>query len=426
MIASHTSSLNALFPRLKHLFLRSTDALATLFLSKFAAQLVGCSIGPLDNDSKASNFTTTSLVELSLKANNIEEINVTAPVQVGAAAYFSKVQGLRRLILRLTTPMEPAELLFLNHIPALSALYLDNGGGHRERRLLSQQAQEIEGVTTRALKSQAQLPTLLWYGVRGDGLSQFDAARVLAPTSLQDVRLDVSLTGSDTVVLLPRVLRIYLERCKSSIQTITVTSDSGVRESAVPLDLLSSMDPLIHKTPEFLTALSNATQLSEIIIYKVPFSDNDIITKIIDIIPNLPHLVHLTVRPTTLSGRDAMVHPTLASLDAISTRCPSLKYLNAPIDLANVPPLPQHSPRMPQLSVVCIDIGSKSGTQMVISQLIAVGQYLATAFPNLNVLEPIKNDDQEQVAFWRNLEDLVRSYHDNRARAIQELSVVPG
>ncbi|KAJ2911906.1 hypothetical protein MD484_g8504, partial [Candolleomyces efflorescens] len=317
--------------------------------------------------------------------------------------------------------MEPTGLLFLDRIPALSALYLDNSGTFQERSRLSQTPQEIEGATSRALRSQAQLTTLLWYGARGDGLSQFDVACVLAPSSLQDIRLDVSLTGSEAIVLLPHALRIYLERNKNSILSLNVTSDSEMRQF-VPLPILSTIDPLIHKTPEFLAALSKATHLVDLIIETVPFFDNDIISKIIDIIPNLPHLINLTLRPTTLSAADTIVHPTLASLDAISARCPSLEYLDAPIDLINVPPLPQRLPRTPQLSTVCIDIAGKSGTELAVGQIIAVGRYLATAFPNLSELSPMKDDEPARVAFWKDLKDLVRSYHDNRARALQEIS----
>jgi hypothetical protein len=177
--------------------------------------------------------------------------------------------------------------------------------------------------------------------------------------------------------------------------------------------------PALQHIEQFLAQLVRASALNTLIIENVPFLDTDIILKIWNILPNLPNLHGLTLRPlplTTSPSEYALVIPQPRILEEIGVKSPQLQFLSVPVDVTRVPspPTPVNLNKNHRLLFLDISSGPRPSNPTM-RQYIAIARFLDALFPKAAILSSdLVGTGDEEARFWESVYDLVRSYRESR------------
>ncbi|KAF5339165.1 hypothetical protein D9611_011234 [Ephemerocybe angulata] len=459
LYASSTTTLN-LFPKLQMLDVRVAKITTCVLLPIVAPHLKKCTVS--NADEKDLDTTKFTLATLSTKAENLSTLRIAGPLTAGSMDYVHRIRGLRNLVI--SSKKEPLEkhipeLVRLNAISTLKALTLDYVIPSVDNTMEESYSPAVEDC----LGTDAMLPDLEELLVSGDGLTQHMIARGIAlPNNLRQLDLLCREPDEGREFLMPFALRVYLERNKE-LQRLRVKWEEDPRARLEsprdPREAFFTKNPVFTKScDQFLPALCRQTSLTELKIDGISFFDDDILSKICEIVPSFPNLVRLTLR-TTLSDATYGNHytttpPPFNILETIARACPLLEWINMPVTWVGfvcpriVPPPRMEMPH--KLTRLWIGGGD---VPEGISGSIAVGRYLNALFPNLKYLADPKGgrkstykteteyrtvnpDFQEAMNvhsrrlrylcggrnFWEGIEELVHSFTQARLEGMRDSS----
>ncbi|KAF6758046.1 hypothetical protein DFP72DRAFT_1167888 [Ephemerocybe angulata] len=445
-----------LFPKLQMLDVRVAKITTCVLLPIVAPHLKKCTVS--NADEKDLDTTKFTLATLSTKAENLSTLRIAGPLTAGSMDYVHRIRGLRNLVI--SSKKEPLEkhipeLVRLNAISTLKALTLDYVIPSVGNTMEESYSPAVEDC----LGTDAMLPDLEELLVSGDGLTQHMIARGIAlPNNLRQLDLLCREPDEGREFLMPFALRVYLERNKE-LQRLRVKWEEDPRARLAsprdPREAFFTKNPVFTKScDQFLPALSRQTSLTELKIDGISFFDDDILSKICEVVPNFPNLVRLTLR-TTLSAtyeNYTTTPPPFTVLETIARACPLLEWINMPVAWVGfVCPrivLPSRMETPHKLTRLWIGGGDVPAG---LSGSIAIGRYLNTLFPNLKYLAnsrggrrstykteieygTVNPDFQEAMnvpstrlkyecggrGFWEEIQELVRSYTQARLEGMRD------
>ncbi|KAF5339163.1 hypothetical protein D9611_011231 [Ephemerocybe angulata] len=459
---SQPSCPKSLFPRLQNLTIHQADVITCTILPAVAHQLKHCDL----KDNSSNSPCRYTLATLSVRSPGLSSLKLHSHPTKSVMQCLGTLGGLQRLTIdsQWSQPLvEKFEAISqLSLVRGLRALFLSYPTSSSEHGPPEGYAADVK----ECLDAEPHLPNLERLVVVGDGLTQHMIARGAAlPNTLQHLDLVCLPPDSGRELFIPLLLQVYLERNKG-LETFRVKWESARNTDAACRH--KDMEPLLVQTDpvyqtscaQFLLALSQASSLTELRIDGIPFLDDDIGSKICEFIPNFPNLRRLTLRPLTTAphwiGAYSSKKPPkpvpITFLEPIARACTTLEWIDMPVTWGTPLPLPDRHPAPHSITRMWL-AGSDNGHPRSLQGCIAVGRYLNRVFPNLNCLSEIpegygkkgkyadwevkpdwlsameRGSDSERVkygngeaAFWKEIEVLIHSYHDERTHAVLDSS----
>ncbi|KAJ2911909.1 hypothetical protein MD484_g8505, partial [Candolleomyces efflorescens] len=413
-----------LFPRLKTLVIQSSNAGSSAMLKSIASQLDECNISDFENDQESFAYVSIAMANLCMKADRLRHLNLQLSPRLlhSATEHVDKIRGLEDLTIggSVLPSLNSGVLRFLDRIPGLKWLIVDYECAFPEIASTDIQPTHIQS----ALQASHELSGLDTLTISGDGYVQYSVAtKGVVPSGLQTLDVVFRPTDRARVLLLPHALRIYLERNKNLKKLQITRSKFGIQEPSHSPELLDPYrtDPAFCHSQEFISALAQASQLCEIKIDNIPFPKRNIILEICNVLPNLRNLTRLTLRPSrlTILPNDELQIPRPSVLEGIVKGNPLLEYLSIPIDWTHsLPPINTITYSSSRLSMLSIDGGPRG--EFNVQRIIPISRYLDAIFPAVTIVETVVGgggqDQEEEINFWKGVQDLVRSFQDVAAR----------
>ncbi|KAJ3544443.1 hypothetical protein NMY22_g2774 [Coprinellus aureogranulatus] len=339
-ISRTLSTDGPLFPSLQRLFLDSSDDLSLFVAFSAASTLKTVSLyfdTEGDGEHEVRLAYTTCLRE---QATSLDCLRLIQPPDVDILSNVSRMGAITHLSLGFNQDINgKIDLSILGNLKELATLFLvENGWDAVDMEF--PHSVDVES----ALAQVSPLNKLQVLSITGNGIAQYQIAKMLSPNTLKTIRMKVLPHESSYrhMALLNPTLTIYATRNKGLEALQARCSNRG----EVNADDVSALrdNPVYCDTSPLVTSFKGLNDLKLLIIQGLPFFSRNIILEVLELAVCLPHLASLSIRPRCMTSQDVdqLIRPSFGDLEKISQEWSHLQTLQLSIDClpGEIPALP--------------------------------------------------------------------------------------
>lgn len=426
-LATDKTKPDLLFPALKAVYLCSNSNLSLLVAFSFAPYITSITVD-LDAGSnepvEESGIALTTL--LQERARNLTHAALLSPFNSDTASRIFEITSLSSLSLHANGETSAVDFTRVKNLPLLEKLQftqtLDASRPSPLPPLL-----DFPRVISAPLDGSPRLQEL---SVRANPATHYQLAASISSPSLESINLVfLSDHPEEHAMIIPHILTIHAKR---NLNLKSLVAEYWTRGIHWDQDTINPMrgDPLYDKALSFTQALSALRNLTTLKILSVPFLTVDILALMLDAVHSLPmlELLWLDVTNMTELEEDEVVIPFLHSLDNISRTNQRLNHCVLPIDLAEVPPIPNDyisTNRLKKLDLCTMTVEDLE--ERSTEYRLRIAQYLDRLFPHLETLtDTLPITDAWGRKAWGEIFAMVSTFQALRAQAARDIARTAG